>query len=70
MKNEKSARVGDACPSRIRGTLKHQAEEVILPAGQFENNQCELSRCSFSQDRGNGTIVHVSSTKHGTTELS
>ncbi len=47
LKNEKSARVGDACPSGIRGTLKHQTEEVILPAGQFENNQCELSRCSF-----------------------
>ena len=69
LKNEKSVRVGDACPSWIRGTLKPQTEEVILPAGQFENNQCELSRCSFSQDRANGAIVHVSSTKHGTAEL-
>lgn len=37
----------DACPGGIKGTLPHQTEEVILPAGQFENNQPELSRCSF-----------------------
>lgn len=68
MKNEKFARVGDACPSGIRGTLKHQTEEVILPAGQFKNNQCELFRCSSWLDQGIGAIVHVSSAKHAATE--
>lgn len=66
---EKSVKAGNTCTSGIRGTLKHQTEELTLPAGQFENNQCELSRCSFQQDRGNGTIVHVSSAKHATTGL-
>lgn len=68
-KIENSAKAGDTrdtCTSGIRGTLKHQTEAVILPAGQFENNQCELSRSSSWQDRGIGTIVHVSSTKHAT----
>lgn len=65
-KSVKAGDTGDTCTSGIRGTLKHQTETTILPAEQFENNQCELPRSSSWQDRGIGTIVHVSSTKHAT----
>jgi len=62
LKNETSAKAGDTCPSWIGGTLKCQMEAGILPAGQFENNQCELLTSSSWQDGASGTIVHVSST--------
>ncbi|CAB1441992.1 unnamed protein product [Pleuronectes platessa] len=64
------ARGVGACPNGIRGSLKHEAEEVILTAGQFEDNQRELSSRSFHPDSGNATTVHVSGTKHAATLLS
>lgn len=63
-----SVRIGDACPRGIRETLKHQTEEVILPAGQFENNQRELLRCSL-QERGDGASVYVDSSEHKEEEV-